>query len=140
MASRRSRSSISTRRSTTTRRRDIAAAMPPRFPGRTIQALCLAAVGDGIVDAGTGERDRVQFVPDQWLSTYLHWINNIQDWCISRQLWWGHRIPAWYDEDGNVYVARSEAAAHAQAKAKLGREPAPFVQGGDGRSTRVSSA
>ena len=41
-----------------------------------------------------------EFVPDEWLSTYLHWINNIQDWCISRQLWWGHRIPAWYDEDG----------------------------------------
>ena len=63
-------------------------------------------------------------MPGEWLSTYLHWINNIQDWCISRQLWWGHRIPAWYDEAGNIYVARDEAEARAQARAKLGREPA----------------
>lgn len=51
---------------------------------------------------------RVQFVPDNWKTTYNHWLNNIQDWCISRQLWWGHRIPAWYDDLGNVYVGRSE--------------------------------
>ncbi len=82
----------------------------------------------------------MQFVPDQWLSTYLHWINNIQDWCISRQLWWGHRIPAWYDEDGNVYVARNEAAARAAARAKLGREPASFVQDEDVLDTWFSSA
>ena len=112
----------------------------PFFPGRTIQDLCLAAVGDGVADAATGERGRVQFVPDQWLSTYLHWINNIQDWCISRQLWWGHRIPAWYDEDGNLYVARSEAAARAAARAKLGREPASFVQDEDVLDTWFSSA
>ncbi len=112
----------------------------PHFPGRTIQDLCLAAVGDGIVDRGTGERERVRFVPDQWLSTYLHWINNIQDWCISRQLWWGHRIPAWYDDEGNVYVARSEGAARAQAVARLGREPATFVQDDDVLDTWFSSA
>jgi valyl-tRNA synthetase len=117
-----------------------APATHPLFPGSTIQELCLAAVGDGVLDRGTGERGRVQFVPDQWLATYLHWINNIQDWCISRQLWWGHRIPAWYDEDGNVYVARSEDAARAQARARLGREPASFVQDEDVLDTWFSSA
>src|SRR5258705_13279528 len=113
----------------------------PYFPGRTIQALCLAAVGDGLPPpAGSGERGHVRFVPDTWLSTYLHWINNIQDWFISRQLWWGHRIPAWYDEAGNIYVARDEAAARAQAKAKLGREPTAFDQDPDVLDTWFSSA
>jgi len=51
----------------------------------------------------------IKFVPDNWKNTYYEWMNNIQDWCISRQIWWGHRIPAWYDEQGNVYVARDEA-------------------------------
>ncbi len=51
----------------------------------------------------------VRFIPGNWVNTYNHWMNNLDDWCISRQLWWGHRIPAWYDEAGNVYVARSEA-------------------------------
>jgi len=51
---------------------------------------------------------RIKFVPDNWINTYRQWLDNIQDWCISRQLWWGHRIPAWYDADGNVYVGRSE--------------------------------
>lgn len=50
----------------------------------------------------------IKFVPENWDKTYYHWMENIQDWCISRQLWWGHRIPAWYDESGNVYVARNE--------------------------------
>ncbi len=50
----------------------------------------------------------IRFVPENWSRTYFEWMNNIQDWCISRQLWWGHRIPAWYDDDGNVYVGRSE--------------------------------
>ena len=59
----------------------------------------LAAVADG----------RIRFVPENWSRTYNEWLNNIQDWCISRQLWWGHRIPAWYDEAGNIYVGRSEA-------------------------------
>jgi len=61
----------------------------------------------------------VNFFPDHWATTYNHWLENIQDWCISRQLWWGHQIPAWYDEDGNVYVARNEAeAAKKQAATK----------------------
>ena len=117
-----------------------APATHPHFPGRTIQDLCLAAVGDGLPTPGTDELGRVRFVPEQWLSTYLHWINNIQDWCISRQLWWGHRIPAWYDDQGNVYVARTEAAARERAVAKLGREPATFTQDEDVLDTWFSSA
>jgi len=72
------------------------------------------------------ERGEVRFVPPNWVSTYRHWMENIQDWCISRQLWWGHRIPAWYDEVGNIFVARSEDEAVAQAVAKSGGlKPAP---------------
>ena len=59
----------------------------------------------------------VRFFPDQWASTYNHWLENIQDWCISRQLWWGHQIPAWYDEAGNIYVGRDEQEATAKARA-----------------------
>ena len=51
----------------------------------------------------------IRFVPDNWKNTYYEWMRNIEDWCISRQIWWGHRIPAWYDEHGNIYVGRSEA-------------------------------
>jgi len=54
------------------------------------------------------EQGRIRFIPDNWKNTYFEWMRNIQDWCISRQIWWGHRIPAWYDEAGNVYVGRSE--------------------------------
>ena len=61
---------------------------------------------------------QVTFIPENWVNTYNQWMNNIQDWCISRQLWWGHQIPAWYDEDGNVYVASNEAEAQAQAPGK----------------------
>ncbi|OGA13610.1 MAG: valine--tRNA ligase [Betaproteobacteria bacterium RIFCSPLOWO2_02_FULL_63_19] len=61
---------------------------------------------------------RVRFYPDHWTTTYNHWLEGIQDWCISRQLWWGHQIPAWYDDAGNVYVARSEGEAREQATAK----------------------
>jgi valyl-tRNA synthetase len=68
----------------------------------------LAAVADG----------RVRFHPEEWVSTYNHWLENIQDWCISRQLWWGHQIPAWYGDGGQVFVARTEAEARAQAAAK----------------------
>ncbi len=60
----------------------------------------------------------VKFFPEHWTATYNHWLNNIQDWCISRQLWWGHQIPAWYDEDGKVYVARSDEDAKKQAGGK----------------------
>ncbi len=60
----------------------------------------------------------VRFYPDHWSTTYNHWLENIQDWCISRQLWWGHQIPCWYDERGNAYVARTEAEARTLAAAK----------------------
>ncbi|MGK7296523.1 MAG: valine--tRNA ligase [Candidatus Wenzhouxiangella sp. M2_3B_020] len=60
----------------------------------------------GLDKAESGD---VEFVPGNWINTYRHWMENLQDWCISRQLWWGHRIPAWYDEAGNVHVGRSEA-------------------------------
>ena len=70
---------------------------------------------------------RIRFVPENWDKTYYEWMNNIQDWCISRQLWWGHRIPAWYDADGNFYVARSEAEAREKyqlpADLKLAQDP-----------------
>ena len=52
----------------------------------------------------------LNFVPENWSKTYFDWMENIQDWCISRQLWWGHRIPAWYDNEDNVYVGTSEEA------------------------------
>ncbi|MEO1768048.1 valine--tRNA ligase [Thiobacter aerophilum] len=64
------------------------------------------------------ETGELRFVPENWTTTYRQWLENIQDWCISRQLWWGHRIPAWYDEDGNVYVARSREEAEAKANCK----------------------
>lgn len=70
----------------------------------------LAREGLAAVDSGD-----LKFVPDNWTITYRQWLENIQDWCISRQLWWGHRIPAWYDTDGNFYVAHSEAEAKKQA-------------------------
>ncbi|HEY0842298.1 valine--tRNA ligase [Methylotenera sp.] len=57
----------------------------------------------------------IKFYPENWVNTYNQWLNNIQDWCISRQLWWGHQIPAWYSDDGKVYVAHDEAEAKAQA-------------------------
>ena len=68
---------------------------------------------------------QVKFFPEHWTSTYNHWLENIQDWCISRQLWWGHQIPAWYDEQGNVYVGRSEAEVieKYKIKSKLTRDP-----------------
>ena len=62
----------------------------------------------------TVESGKVEFVPGNWINTYRHWMNNLQDWCISRQLWWGHRIPAWHDLDGNIYVGRSETEVRQQ--------------------------
>ncbi|MDD5364103.1 MAG: valine--tRNA ligase [Gallionellaceae bacterium] len=70
----------------------------------------LAKQALGVVDSG-----ELKFVPENWTTTYRQWLENIQDWCISRQLWWGHRIPAWYDDSGNVYVAASEEEAKKQA-------------------------
>ncbi|MFY8136368.1 MAG: valine--tRNA ligase, partial [Aquimonas sp.] len=69
------------------------------------------------------ENGTIEFVPPNWINTYRHWMENIQDWCISRQLWWGHRIPAWYDEAGNIIVARSEEEAYAKASAHGGPGP-----------------
>jgi valyl-tRNA synthetase len=118
-----------------------APASHPLWPGKTIQELCLDAVSEaGIVHPHTGERGRVRFVPGEWISTYLHWINNIQDWCISRQLWWGHQIPAWYDENGNVYVARTEEEARAQATLAQGDAPESFRRDDDVLDTWFSSA
>lgn len=76
--------------------------------GKSIAQKAIDAVRSG----------QVQFVPENWVNTYHQWMDNLQDWCISRQLWWGHQIPAWYDEDGAVYVARSAADAQAQAPGK----------------------
>ncbi|HEY4144253.1 valine--tRNA ligase [Pinirhizobacter sp.] len=70
----------------------------------------LAARGMELVESG-----KVRFVPENWINTYRHWLGNIQDWCISRQLTWGHRIPAWYASNGQIVVARDEAEAKAQA-------------------------
>ncbi len=80
------------------------------------------------------EEGRTKFVPQQWENTFFAWMRDIQPWCISRQLWWGHRIPAWYDEAGNVYVARTEA----EAKAKAGG--AVLTQDEDVLDTWFSSA
>jgi valyl-tRNA synthetase len=63
------------------------------------------------------DRGEVRFVPEQWINTYHHWMHNIQDWCISRQLWWGHQIPAWYGNGGEIFVARDEAQARERAAA-----------------------
>jgi valyl-tRNA synthetase len=68
------------------------------------------------------EQGRTQFVPEQWTKTYFEWMRNIQPWCISRQLWWGHQIPAWYGPDGKVFVAEEEAAAKAEAKKHYGKD------------------
>ena len=76
--------------------------------GKSIAQKAIDAVQSG----------QVSFVPENWVNTYNQWMNNIQDWCISRQLWWGHQIPAWYDEDGKVYVARNEVEAQAKAPGK----------------------
>jgi valyl-tRNA synthetase len=70
------------------------------------------------------KRGRTTFVPKNWETTYFHWMENIQPWCISRQLWWGHQIPAWYGPDGKVFVAEGEAGALAQAKEHYGKRVA----------------
>ena len=79
-------------------------------PDSDFKGLSLAEKAKKAVDSGA-----VRFIPENWVNTYNQWMNNIQDWCISRQLWWGHQIPAWYDEAGNVYVARNQAEAEKQA-------------------------
>jgi len=69
-------------------------------------------------------KGKTKFVPENWEKTYFQWLENIEPWCISRQLWWGHQIPAWYDDQGNVFVAHSEEDAKAQARAKHGKDVA----------------
>jgi valyl-tRNA synthetase len=85
---------------------------------------------DGLARRGLAavENGDVRFYPDHWTTTYNHWLENIQDWCISRQLWWGHQIPAWHDDAGNVYVARTAEEAARQAadrgyRGELKRDP-----------------
>jgi valyl-tRNA synthetase len=76
-------------------------AMTKPGAGKSIAEEAIEAVASG----------EVTFVPENWVNTYNQWMNNIQDWCISRQLWWGHQIPAWYGTDGELFVARSEDEA-----------------------------
>ena len=78
---------------------------------RTLAQPAIAAV----------EQGRTRFVPEQWANTYFEWMRNIQPWCISRQLWWGHQIPAWYGPDGEIFVAPDEIEAHALAERHFGR-------------------
>ncbi|MFZ6640005.1 valine--tRNA ligase [Undibacterium sp. TC4M20W] len=77
------------------------------FPGKSIAEVALEKVADG----------EIKFIPENWTTTYNQWLNNIQDWCISRQLWWGHQIPAWYGDNGEIFVAHDEAGAKAKATA-----------------------
>ena len=81
---------------------------------KTLAQPAIAAVREG----------RTTFVPKSWEATYFNWMDNIQPWCISRQLWWGHQIPAWYGPDGKVFVALSDAEARAQAQSHYGAETA----------------
>ncbi len=100
----------------------------------------LGARGLALVEGADGQPGGINFVPANWVNTYRHWMANIQDWCISRQLWWGHRIPAWYDEHGNIYVARNEADALVQAVAKSGGSRPALRQDNDVLETWFSSA
>ncbi|GAB3398138.1 valine--tRNA ligase [Massilia agilis] len=97
-------------------------------PGKSITDVALEKVASG----------EIKFMPENWTTTYNQWLNNIQDWCISRQLWWGHRIPAWYDEKGHVYVARSDEEA--RAKAEAAGEFGPLHRDEDVLDTWFSSA
>ena len=94
---------------------------------RPLAEPAIAAVEDG----------RVRFVPENWAATYFEWMRNIEDWCISRQLWWGHRIPAWHDPDGGIFVGRDEAEARRRHKLP---DDYPLRQDGDVLDTWFSSA
>ncbi|MHA6289190.1 valine--tRNA ligase [Maricaulis sp. CAU 1757] len=96
---------------------------------QTLAKEAIAAVEDG----------RTTFHPKNWEKTYFEWMRNIQPWCVSRQLWWGHRVPAWYDADGNIFVAESAEAAQAQARDTHGRD-VELTQDEDVLDTWFSSA
>ena len=96
---------------------------------KTLAAPAIAAVREG----------RTTFVPKSWEATYFNWMENIQPWCISRQLWWGHQIPAWYGPDGKVFVALTEAEAKAAADAHYGKDT-PLIRDEDVLDTWFSSA
>jgi valyl-tRNA synthetase len=100
----------------------------PGADGKSITEKALEVVANG----------EIKFYPENWVNTYNQWLNNIQDWCISRQLWWGHQIPAWYADDGKVYVAHDEAEARSQA-AKVGYSGA-LTRDNDVLDTWYSSA
>ncbi len=110
----------------------------PIEPLLTVQWYCNAAVlAKPAIEAV--EQGRTKFVPQQWENTFFAWMRDIQPWCISRQLWWGHRIPAWYGPDGQVFVAKDEEAAQAQAQVAYG-EPVALTQDEDVLDTWFSSA
>ncbi|MBV9249908.1 MAG: valine--tRNA ligase [Acetobacteraceae bacterium] len=110
----------------------------PIEPRLTTQWYCNAEVlAKPAIEAV--ETGRTVFVPKQWENTFFAWMRDIQPWCISRQLWWGHRIPAWYGPDGSVFVAHSEEEARAEARAKYGRDE-PLQQDEDVLDTWFSSA
>jgi valyl-tRNA synthetase len=97
-------------------------------PGKSIAQVSLDVVADG----------QIKFYPENWTNTYNQWLNNIQDWCISRQLWWGHQIPAWYSEDGQIFVGRSEQEA--SEKARAAGVTGPLTRDPDVLDTWFSSA
>ena len=98
--------------------------------GKSIAQKAIDAVQSGAV----------RFVPENWVNTYNQWMHNIQDWCISRQLWWGHQIPAWYDDNGNVYVARNEVDAYRQYAGFLGNDALGDLINERGDDTEVVAA
>jgi len=97
---------------------------------KTMAAPAIKAVEDG----------RIQFVPKQWEATYFEWMRNIQPWCVSRQIWWGHQIPAWYGPDGEIFVELSETEAVAAASAHYGRDDVELRRDEDVLDTWFSSA
>jgi valyl-tRNA synthetase len=107
-------------------------------PLLTVQWYCNAEALAGPAIKAV-EDGRISFVPQQWENTFFAWMRNIQPWCISRQLWWGHRIPAWYAPDGTVFVARTEAEARARAEDQFGAGVA-LTQDPDVLDTWFSSA
>ncbi|MDR2689630.1 MAG: valine--tRNA ligase [Azoarcus sp.] len=106
----------------------------PGADGQSITAKALEAVASG----------EIRFYPENWVNTYNQWLNNIQDWCISRQLWWGHQIPAWYDRRGNIYVAINEESARKEFRRLIDikineiRDPLSLLQVSTADYTTVS--